>query len=271
MSDAQEVALATIHRSKYCIPIDHPILDDHGVFYPKVLPHQLQFELTFAPVDNIVVYSDTIKAPNYKIKNLELEYQCISSEDLANQTSGLYQVGKGFQYENVILHKTFTILKPNDSVINEHINLQRRSMVGILCLFTETPTAGTRDSENFLSPNIKSINFNIDGMPNKLYSSGMEATDLWESIKKRFISKSIFPKDEKKFYTDNKFALWVDLRTEPENTIHGLGLEIASTRDCVKLKIKRKVDGSGNMNCHMFVVADAMMEIMDSQLKQIIY
>ena len=33
-SNINEVTLANIHNTKYCIPIDHPILDDHGVFYP---------------------------------------------------------------------------------------------------------------------------------------------------------------------------------------------------------------------------------------------
>ena len=79
-SDAGEVALASIHNTKYRIPSDHPVLNEHGVFYPKTLPNHLQFELTFADVEDIVIYSDITKAPNYKITNLELEYQAISSE-----------------------------------------------------------------------------------------------------------------------------------------------------------------------------------------------
>ena len=34
-SNAKEVAMAALHNTKYCIPLDHPILTDHGVFYPK--------------------------------------------------------------------------------------------------------------------------------------------------------------------------------------------------------------------------------------------
>ena len=122
-TDAGEVVLAAVHNTKYRIPLDYPVMNDHGVFYPKTLPNHLLFELTFAPVTDIVVYSDVIKAPNYTITNLELEYQCISSDSLANQAKSEYQIGKGFFYENILLHKTFTISKPNDSVINELINL----------------------------------------------------------------------------------------------------------------------------------------------------
>ena len=47
-SDAGDVAFAVIHNTKYRIPLEHPILNGHGTFYPKALPHQLSFELTFA-------------------------------------------------------------------------------------------------------------------------------------------------------------------------------------------------------------------------------
>ena len=54
-SNAKEVAMAALHNTKYCIPLDHPILTDHGVFYPKSLPHPLKFEICLAPVSDVVV------------------------------------------------------------------------------------------------------------------------------------------------------------------------------------------------------------------------
>ena len=185
-SNAKEVAMATLHNTKYCIPLDHPILTDHGVFYPKSLPHPLKFEISLAPVRDVVVFSDTTKEPTYTITNLELEYRCISSEFLADKAQAAYKTIHAFFYENILHHKTFTFSKPNDSVINEQINVPRRSMTGILLLFTENPTAGERDSEKFVNPDIKSVNINIDGVPNMLYSKGMLQTDQWESIKQRF-------------------------------------------------------------------------------------
>ena len=76
-SNAKEVAMAALHNTKYCIPLGHPILSDHGVFYPKSLPHPLKFEISLAPVSDVVVFSDTTKSPTYTITNLELEYRCI--------------------------------------------------------------------------------------------------------------------------------------------------------------------------------------------------
>ena len=164
------MALASVHNTKYRIPLDHPILNDHGVFYPKALPNHLLFELTLAPVKDIVIYTDETKTSNYTITNLELENQAIPSDYLAEQARASYQSGKGFFYKNILLHKTFTISKPNDRVLNEHVNLPTISMTGILCLFTETHSAGTRDSQKFVNPYIKSISINVDGIPNRLFS-----------------------------------------------------------------------------------------------------
>ena len=74
-SNAPEVKLATIHNTKYYIPLDHPILNNHGDSILGLYLIPLCFEITFAPVANIVVYSDQTKPPRYKVANLEFEYQ----------------------------------------------------------------------------------------------------------------------------------------------------------------------------------------------------
>ena len=225
-SNATQVALGKIYSSRYHIPINHPILDDHGVFRPRSLRETLSFEITLAPVLDIVVSSDVSTAPTYTLKNLELEYQCISDDFLAQEAESAYTSGKGFFYENVLLHKTFEISKPNDSVINEHINVPRRSMSGVLCLFTELLTAGTRDAEKFVNPAMLSVAININGMPNKLYSKEMQTTDFYESIQKRMESKGgdvVFPSN---FYAGDMFGLWIDLRTFPDEEIHGCGFHL---------------------------------------------
>ena len=110
----------------------------------------------------------------------------------------------------------------------------------------------------------------IDGVPNQLYSKGMSPTDFWDSICKRF------PNDERgvnmrEFYTVSKFGLWIDLRTFADNNTHGEGFKLRGTQDGIRIQIKRKSGGSGKKTCHMFVVADAMMEVMEQGLKSILY
>ena len=257
-SKPKDNTLAMIHNTRYAIPLDHTILKDHGIFYPRGLLHPLRFELTLAKVSDVVVYSNNETPANYKLINMEMEYQCISNEYLATKAVTSYKLGKGFTYEKVLLHKTFTISEANDAVINQHINVPRRSMTGILCLFTAPYAEGLRDSEIFANPKITSVKIDIDGVPNKVYLKGMMATDLWQSIIKRVgLSDSVKESD---FYTD-KFALWIDLRTYPDNDIHGNGLYIHATRDGVTLEIKRQKVGTKVLTCYMFVIADAVMGI----------
>ena len=274
-SNAGDVKLGKIYSNRYHIPINHPILDDHGAFYPRGIRETLMFEITLASISDIVNFSDVTKPPTFTLKNLELEYSSISSDYLAQEASSAYTSGKGFYYENVLLHETFDISKPNDSVINKHINVPRRSMTGILCLFNEAITPGLRDSEKFINPDIQSVSININGMPNKLYSKEMIVTDFYDSIMKRYGKEnegddynSIVPAD---FYINGAYGLWIDLRTFPDEVVHGGGFTLDSTKDGVKLEIRRKVSGSGKITCYMYVVSDAIVEIMNSGLSSIKY
>ena len=270
-SNAGSVALGKIYSTRYHIPINHPILDDHGVFHPRSLRETLSFEITLASVFDIINTSDVSKGQTYKLTNLELEYTTIFSDYLAQEASGAYTSGKGFYYENVLLHKTFEISKPNDSVINEHVNVPRRSMSGILCLFNDEITAGTSDSEEFVNPAMLSVAININGMPNKLYSKNMTTTDFYESMMKRMEPLGgdiVLPSN---FYTGGMFGLWIDLRTFPDEEIHGGGFTLDSTSDGVKLEIRRKAGGSGKITCFIFIVSDAIVEVMNSGLGKVLY
>ena len=275
-SDAGQVTIGKVYSNRYHIPINHPILDDHGVFRPRSLKGTLSFEITLASALDIVNSSDVSTAPTYTLKNLELEYTSISSDYLAQEAAVAYASGNGFFYENVLLHKTLDISKPNDSVINEHINVPRRSMTGILCLFNDTITAGARDAESFINPAMLSVSININGMPNKLYSKNMITTDFYDSIMKRmgalndnFGDCIVKPLS---FYAGNMFGLWIDLRTFPDEGIHGGGFSLDSTSsDGVKLEIRRKAGGSGKVTCYIYVVSDAIVEIMNSGLASIKY
>ena len=74
-----------------------------------------------------------------------------------------------------------TINRATDTKINITVNTQRRSLKGLLLLLTEPYTAGTRDSEKYIFPDIKKISITINGSPNMLYN------------KTRFTLEEIFP------------------------------------------------------------------------------
>ena len=270
-SDPGQVSLGKIYGKRYHIPINHPILDDHGVFRPRSLRETLSFEIRLAPVFDIIITSDPSKGQTYQLKNVELEYTTISSEYLAQEAAGVYNSGKGFFYENVHLKETFEISKPNDSVINKHINEPRRSMSGILLLFNDPITEGARDSEKFVNPAMLTVSVNVNGMPNKLYSKSMQTTDFYESMMKRMEPLGgdiIYPSN---FYAGDRFGLWIDLRTFPDGEIHGGGFTLDSTSDGVKLGIRRKAGGTGKVTCYIYIVSDAIVEVMNGGLSSVKY
>ena len=120
-------------------------------------------------------------------------------------------------------------------------------MSGLLLLFRDD-TAGEVDSENFLFPNILETKITIIGMPNRLYSKGMNQIEYWGAISKR----CNYNLSQKYFYGASKFALWIDMRTFPSNDIHGGGLKLDSTQGGVQLMIKRKTVESGIIVCYIF-------------------
>lgn len=280
-SNTQENFLKTIYDRKYRIHLDHAILLNHGVLYPRGLNENLLFELTLASAKEIVVGSDPTKL-QYELQNLELEYEILKSETLAIQTNAMYKSGKMYFYDNVTLLKQCTIARNTDSVINHTIDIPRRSMKGILLLYLETYADGARDSEKFANPDIESVKITIDGMPNKLFSQGLEAKDLWEETSRFFLNNGHNEKNQgtnesdsdmniSKFYTSNRFSLFIDLRSLKDNALHGTGLKLENTKGGVQLEIKRKTSGSGNYTCFIFVIADAQISLLDGTLNSVQY
>ena len=112
------------------------------------------------------------------MNNIQLEYEVIHSKELADESIKKYLNGKRFMYGHVTHHKTLTIDRQKDSIINESINVRSRSMKGLLLLFYEPYTKGARDSEKSFFSDITEVNATVNGTPNKVFSQGMKARDV---------------------------------------------------------------------------------------------
>ena len=167
-----EKKLNEVYGKKYRINLDHQILTDHGIFYQQALYNDLVFEVTLAPASQVVRGSDPTKL-NYKLMNIQVEYEMIHSKKLADEAAGVYTSGKEFAYDHLSRDKVVPINKGTDTRINIKVSAQRRSMKGILLLFVEPYTAGTRDSEKYIFPDLKKISITISGSPNMLYNNGI--------------------------------------------------------------------------------------------------
>ena len=268
-----ETKLEGTYKNKYRINLEHQILTDHGVFYPQALYNDLVFELTLAPASQVVRGSDPSKLV-YKVENIQLEYETIRSKSLADEATSTYTNGKEFAYDLVMRDRVVPFQKGIDTRLNLRVNPQRRSLKGILLLFIIPYTAGTRDSENYLNPDITKVKVTVNGVPNRVYNEGISGTDMW-----REISRFLKPKpnsgrpnmDLTKYLTGSKFGLFIDLRSMADTTLHGNGQRLVNTQDGVQLEIEQNASGSGQTNCHMFTISDSQMNITDRQLESVQY
>ena len=198
----------------------------------------------------------------------------IHSETLAEEAISVYTAGKEFAYDHVNRAKVVPINKNSDTKINIKVDAQRRSMKGILLLFVEPYTAGTRDSEKYLFRNLNKVRVTINGSPNMLYNEGIESQDIWAEVSRFFMKEKYKPQHVtlKKFYTDNKFGLLIDLRSMASQEMHGSDTRLVNTTDGVQLEIERDAKGTGTaVNCHVFIISDYQFNIINKQLESVQY
>ena len=271
-SNAGRNTLNAVYGTKYRINLDHPILTDHGVFYPKALYNDLVFELTLAVAQTVVKGSDGTKL-GYKLENIQLEYEVIRSHTLTTEVVSTYASGKEFAYDLVMREKVVSITRNSDTHLNLMVNPQRRSLKGILLLFINQYTAGARDTEHYFNPDITKVKVTVDGVPNRVYNEGLSGSDMWQEITHFKPSTNGRPNMTlTKYLTNNKFGLWIDLRSMADTTMHGNGQRLVNTQNGVQLEIDRKASsGSGVTYCYIFTVSDSQMNIMGQQLESVQY
>ena len=266
-----EKKLNQIYGSKYRIRLDHEILTDHGVFYPHIyLYDDLVFELTLSDAAQVVKGSDPTKL-KYKLTNIQIEYEMIHSPQLAKEANSAYSSGQEFVYDHVHREKVISFKKGSDARINIKVNAQRRSLKAILLLFMEPYSAGARDSEKYVFPDLTKVQVTINGSPNMIYNDGLVAEDLWEEASRFFVRKE--NKTEhmtpKLFLAEDRFGLLVDLRCMADRTMHGSGVRLVNSTDGVQLELERNASGSGTINCQVF--ADAQFNILGNQMEDVQY
>ena len=217
----------------------------------------------------VVKGSDTSKL-GYELTKIDLEYEVIHDTNLSTEASSSYLNGKEFMYEHVTHYKILAVKKLEDKIIT----VSRRSMKGILFHFCETHVEGARDSEEFFNPNITDVKVSINGIPNKVNSQGLEPREQWQEVLQHFAAKNggnTDIMDATRFYTGDKFGLFIDLSSMRDGKMHGSGLELDNSKGGVDLKLQKKGSGSGTVNSHIFVTADAQFNILNHKLESVMY
>ena len=231
-NNAKDQTVASIYENKFCIPLDHEILESSLPLYQYGLGSRLTYELT------ITDYSDVIKAMDpdetYKISNISLEFETVINASLASQIRTEY-MKSSILYDRILRARIIPLNK-SDTSFSVDINSPSKSLKGVLLIFTQerSATKFARDTEEFYNPKITKVEITMEGVPNELYAQNMEYRHQYDEIVKHFaegrlkeagaIQKDLqlHNVDIASYYTD-KYALWLDFRTIDDNRLHGSG------------------------------------------------
>ncbi|CAB4001811.1 Hypothetical predicted protein [Paramuricea clavata] len=271
VGDANKVAdglLHSVYGSKLRKPIDK-IIADHGLYTPFYMNNNPMYILTLPQSDEIMTAQGGEAKGNYKLDNLELEYETIENDALASEVSRMYSTGRSLSYKHVTLMRTSNWDK-DLTIVNENINIPRKSMSAIVLLFTNRVRT---DSEEYIYPNIDKVNLTIEGVPNAVFSQGLPKSRFFEEAKRFFCpmcEKSMA--DEfmsiSRFFS-NGFTLVIDLRSTQDDTTGG-GRKIVNTQSGVLMEIKKRAT-TADVQCNIFVVSDALLNFASRDLSSIQY
>ena len=277
----EDNAIATIYTNRFYVPLDFELLNTHAPFYQSGLGDRLEYELYFND------YSEVIKstqAATYTIDNITLEFDQVTHAGLAKEIASQYS-NMTVMYDRVLRHKTVNYFK-QDTIWNVNINVPARSMKGVLMLFKEPQTDFQYNTETFYNPKITKIETIIEGQPNQLYAQGMKPHQQWDESRKFFgvspgskypcvvgeVVKDLHLSDVSlgEFLND-KYALWLDLRTSDDDKLHGTGRRIENTSEGITLQIAKTADGTGPIKAYIFLIMDAQLNIVDGRYNKTLY
>ena len=148
------------------------------------------------------------------------------------------------------------------------MNIPRKSMKAVVLLFTKK---GAGDSEEFVFPELTRVNVTVEGNPNDIYSEGLAKRDMYrEAVRffgsstcENYLGSKCVPR--RKFYT-NKFACVINFRTINDENVSGSGRKLVGTQAGILMEIEKET-ATADLSCHVFVVADGIINIVGNKLQ----
>jgi len=254
--DTISQTLKDIFKNRYILKLDFDLISDH---MPLSSALNIIFELTISNKDDVLNYlSET--TTDFTMNNIRLEYETIENDELLQKENNSLAFGTSYLFDHVQHFKREIVKKNDDRIFAEVNGIDRRSMKGILLIFQDDFDAGKRNSDRFINPRIEDINLTIDSIPNKLYSCGYKEENQWNEICKHFMQEDYKHNentfvDIKSYNGGGKFALWIDLRSTEDNTLHRSG-KVQKSANKIMLEMKKKQqEGNGRYFMHIYSTA----------------
>lgn len=129
-----------------------------------------------------------------------------------------------------------------------------------------------RNSEYFYNPLINSVKIQVAGVSSQLYDPEMRRYHHWDAILKGFAhdlhKDAALPSIDQTTFFQNRYGLWLDFRTSDDNAAHGSARNIDGS---ISLKLGRTKQAAGEINCYVYLVMDAHLNIEGGRVKEVIW
>lgn len=263
-------AIATAYGNRYSIPIESEIFDDYMPFYPSALLESVEYNIRFNEPKYMITGTSTKK--DYSVENIQLEYETVSNLELADQIETMYNTQMRWMYENIHLLKTENI--GANKRVNITVDVNRKSTKGILLFFQKTFSEYDTEKTSYQNPDITNVTITSEGISHCIFKSGFKAYNQYDEIK-RFFLKENLKQDEStlmdatKYFGDEKYALWIDLRSTEDNALHGSGTAMSNIKHGLQLELTRSSTTAYDM--HVYIVADALIALENGKISGVVY
>ena len=243
------------------------VLEGHGPIAPYDLS-DIEYQFTLPKTEEIMVAQMVQKLADYKLTDMNLEFETIEGEDLANSVRSVFTEGMDLCYDHTT-HLTTDEWAKESTINSINISVPRESMKAIVLLFTKK---NSTDSEEFCNAEVECVRVMIEGNSNSIYSEGMPRSQVYEEAVRFFGSQKDKNNDnlEEVDFLKSKYCVVIDMRTvDEENVVHS-GRYLKGVQSGILIRVK-KLATSTDLFCHVFIVSDGKVEISDQMFKNVEY
>ena len=238
------------------------VLEGHGP-YASYGMTDVEYRIKLPKTDEILVPQTGQKVADYKITDINLEYETIEGEALSQRVREDFIIGRDLWHDYVTLFETTTWPKESTKE-SVKINIPFSSMKAVVMLFKrKDPT----DSEEFFNAEVEYVKVTIEGNSNSVYSESLTENEVYNEATRFFGSLKDTSNDNLSEidFLENKYALVIDFRTVDEENVVQSGRRLTGSQSGVMFEITKRAT-SVDLSCNVFVVADATISIADQRL-----
>jgi hypothetical protein len=98
----KDIAVAATFKNRFYIPLDFELLSTHMPYCQSALSDRLTYELTFNNYSRVILSTDT--TAKYKISEISLEYEIVTSPQLSRIIRDQFQSKVTIFYDRILRH-----------------------------------------------------------------------------------------------------------------------------------------------------------------------